>query len=244
MNKFVAIIKNDYKYYIKYNILQTVVIISMLFAGVMAFFPRIDALMFIYVTTFILPVVLFSINIFIEKEERTLLPLVAWDYPTLMIILAKTLSALTLLMIPFVFYILVMYLVYHMTINIFLFLLVYILAVIIHVIIGTALAIISKSSSLMSLSYLGYIVVFSLVPIFYTSGLIPDSLEFVMVISPAYLSGVLFQEIYYGYSYSEVGLIVLSIVLQLIYIGALTFFVIRPYFKTYLLLQIKKGDSV
>jgi len=127
--------------------------------------------------------------------------------------------------------------------NVFLFLLVYLLAVIMHVTIGTVLAIISKSNSIMSASYIAYIVIFSLIPIFYTQGLIPVAFQYVMVISPAYLSGILFQEIYFGYAYSPEWLIVLAIVLQFIYIFGLTYFIIRPYFKSYLLYTMDKDEK-
>jgi len=243
MKKFIEIVKSDFRYYYKFGIIQTVVILSVLFAGLMAFFAQIDVLIIIYITVFVLPVIIFAISFFLESEEKSLLPLAICDCPSMVPILAKMTSAILLLLIPFILDSLVMTFILNIDFNVFLFLLVYLLAVIMHVTIGTVLAIISKSNSIMSASYIAYIVIFSLIPIFYTQGLIPVAFQYVMVISPAYLSGILFQEIYFGYAYSPEWLIVLAIVLQFIYIFGLTYFIIRPYFKSYLLYTMDKDEK-
>jgi len=239
LNKFLSIIKSDFHYYYKFGILQTVVILSALFAGIMAFFPSIDVLLFIYVSVFVLPVIIYSVSFFLESEERSLVPIALCDCPVMVPILAKLVSALLMLLIPLLLDILVMTLVLNTHFNIFLFILIYLLAATMHVVVGTVLAIISKSTSIMSVSYIAYIVVFSLIPIFNSHNLIPDSLQYVMVISPAYLSGVLFQEIYYGYAYAAPWLLILAVALQFIYVIVLTYFVIRPYFNSYLMLTIE-----
>jgi len=243
MKRFTEIVRNDFRNYLKFNILQIVVIFSLLFAAAMAFFPSFDAMIFIYVTVFIFPVILFAISIYIESEERRLIPWTDSEYPTLLVILAKICSSLILLIIPFVLDIMVMRFVLNIHFNVLLFFLVYVLAAIMHVVIGTVLAIVSKSSSIMSASYIAYIILFSLIPIFYTRDLIPDAFQYVMVISPAYLSGILFQQIYFGYIYSPDWLIVLAVVLQVVYIGVLTMLVIRPYFKSYLILPKDKEEE-
>ncbi len=241
MTNFLSILKNDFKNYIKYNILHIVIAISVIFAGTMAFVTNINAMIFIYITVFILPIIIFSISIYIEKEEHTLLPLTIAKCTSLEIIISKVTSAMLLLMIPFILYSLVMVFVLNMSINVFLFFLIYILGSLMHIIIGSVLALISKSTQIMSISYIGYIVLFALIPFFYANNLIPTVFQYILVISPAYLSGILFQEIYYGYAFTSTFLIVLAVILQLIYIGLLTYFVIRPYFKSYLLFTIEKN---
>lgn len=243
MKKFIDIVKSDFRYYYRYGILQTVVVLSLLFAGIMAFFPSFDVLIFIYVSVFVLPVIIFSVSFFLESEERSLVPLAICDCPVMIPILAKMVSALLMLLIPLVLDILVMTLVLSTHFNILLFSLVYLLAAVMHVAVGTVLAIISKSTSIMSVSYIAYIVVFSLIPIFYSRNLIPETMQYVMVISPAYLSGVLFQEIYYGYAYAPPWLLILSVGLQFVYIFVLTYFVIRPYFNTYLMMTIENDGK-
>jgi hypothetical protein len=209
----------------------------------MAFFPQINPLLLVYITVFILPVIILSISIYIESEEQTLFPLAICDCSTLEIILAKVLSALMILLIPMILYIIIMYTVLHMNFSIILFILIYLLSAIIHIIIGIVLAIISKSSQIMSISYVGYIVIFSVMPIFYQQGLIPDFFQYILIVSPAYLSGIVFEQIIVGYIHVADWLLVIAILLQLIYIGVFTMFVIRPYFKSYLLYRVnEKGE--
>ncbi len=243
MTNFLTILKNDFNNYIKYNILHIVIAISVIFAGAMAFVTNIDAMIFIYITVFILPTIIFSISIYIEKEEQTLLPLAIAKCSSLEIILSKVTSAMLLLLIPFVLYSLVMVFVLNMTINILLFFLVYVLGSIMHIIIGLVLALISKSTQIMSISYIGYIVLFALIPFFYANNLIPKVFQYILVISPAYLSGILFQEIYYGYAFSSTFMIIIAVILQVLYIGLLTYFVVRPYFKSYLLYAVEKNNE-
>lgn len=239
MKNFLSILRNDFRNFRKYNILQIVLMLSVLFAAIMAFFTQINPLLLIYVTVFILPVITFAISMYIEAEEHSVLPLAVCDCNSVEIIASKIVSSLVLLLIPYVLYTLVMVFVLHMTYNILLFLLIYILSAVMHIVIGLVLAIISKSSSVMSISYVGYIVIFSLMPIFYSQGLIPQAFQYVLIVSPAYLSGVLFEQVIYGYIFSPDWLIIMAVLLQIIYILLLLIFIARPYFKTYLLFTIK-----
>ncbi len=237
MKTFYEVLKNDFKTYLKYNIIQSVVILSLLFAGIMAFAPGIDPLLLIYITVFVLPVIIFSIGFYIEREDKTIIPSALCECNSVTLISAKITTALILLLIPFVLYMLVMTFVLNFHINVILFLLIYILGAVLHIVVGVVLAIISKSTSIMSASYIAYIVLFSAIPIFYTSGLIPNAFQYLLLISPAHTSGILFQEIYYGYAYSPTWLIFLAVILQLVYIFVLSAFIIRPYYKTYLIIS-------
>lgn len=242
MKQVLQIIKNDFRSFIKYNILQTIIILSVLFAGTMVFLPSVNPLILVFITVFIIPVILLSVSIFIEKQENTLFPLSISECSSLQIIVSKVISALLLLLIPFVLEILIMYFVLHMSFNFFLFLLIYMLSAVIHAAIGITLAIMSRSSSIMSFAYIGYIVIFSVMPIFYIQGLIPTVFEYVLVVSPAYLSGILFQQVIFGYTFSPDWLIITAVLLQLVYIGVMTFFVIIPYFKSYLFTHLENRE--
>ena len=178
MESFIQILKNDFCNFIKYKILQIILGLSFLFAAVMAFFPRFDPLIFVYITVFIIPVIIFSTSIYIENEERTLFPLALGKYSSFTIIASKLFSSLILLLIPYVFYTIVMYFILHMNYNFILFGLVYILSAVMHITIGIVLAITSKSTSIMSISYVAYIVIFSVMPIFHSEGLIPEFFQY------------------------------------------------------------------
>ena len=82
-------------------------------------------------------------------------------------------------------------------------------------------------------------------PIFYQQGLIPEFFQYILIISPAYLSGLLFEQVIVGYIHTPNWLIVVAVLLQFAYVFIFTFFVIRPYFKSYLLFRInQKGENL
>jgi len=114
--------------------------------------------------------------------------------------------------------------------------LVYIMGVIVHIIIGLSLSIIAKTSAILSLSYIGYIVIFSLLPILYSNGIIPSSFQYYLIISPAFLSGVLIDYIVSDALNPQLWLIITSVVLQVVYTCLFVRFVISPFFKQYLLI--------
>ncbi len=243
MNKFLRIIKNDFKHYIAYGILQAVIILGLLLSLSMFFLPRLDPLLVIYITVFILPVIIFSIPMYIETEEKTIFKEIGNEFNPLVVILAKIVSALITLLIPLVMYVLVMKLFLHMNYSIVLFSMVYILSAFMHIVIGVVLAIIAKTHKGLVLSYVVYIVVFSVIPIFYTEGLIPQVSQYALVISPAYLSGILFDQIIIGYSRTSLLLTILAVVLQFVYIFVLSHFVIKTYFRSYLEHLRLEGDT-
>ncbi|MFA7144456.1 MAG: hypothetical protein WC088_04245, partial [Candidatus Izemoplasmatales bacterium] len=155
-------------------------------------------------------------------------------------VMAKILAAVTIEILPFIGYVIITLIrssafVNSIHINYFFLFLVYVMGVIVHIIIGLSLSIIAKTSRILSLSYLGYIVVFSLLPILYSNGIIPEAFQYYLIISPAYLSGVLIDYIIFDTLNPELWLIILSIVLQIIYAIVLIRFVIMPFFKQYVL---------
>ncbi len=229
------IIVNDFRNFIHYRILHFVIILSVLLAVSMGFFADVDPLNYIFVSVFILPVIIFSVSLYIEHNEGKLLPLAAKSCHPLIVLSGKVLSALILNMIPLVLYIIILKAIILPNIDVLMFILVFLLASLVHIVIGISLAIISKSNVFLSINYLAYIVVFTVVPFFFTKGLIPSTYQYVMIISPAYLSAVLFDSLMDPFSAYSLLLRTLAIVLQIIYIGVLAYFVIRPYFKAYLL---------
>ncbi|MDD3122946.1 MAG: hypothetical protein PHC62_05430 [Candidatus Izemoplasmatales bacterium] len=235
MSNFKCFFVNDLKKLVEYRILHLIIILTLLFSATMAFFPSINPANIVYVSIFIVPVILFSISMYIEKEENTLLPLLYAPCKTITIVFSKIASALVMSSIPLFAYSLVFGLILRIDINYLYFALAYFLGVTLHIIIGLALSIISKSSKILSTNYIVYIIVFSLIPIFYNNGLVPLSFQYYLIISPAFLSGLLIDNILVGVAFSSAWWIFLTIILQIIYVIILTAFVILPYFKSYLL---------
>lgn len=243
MKKVCQVIKNDFMIYRKYGILQTIIVLSLLLALSMVFLPSLNPLIVIYITVFVLPVIVFSISTFVEKQHEVFFTEDSSNIKILVTVLAKMLSSILLLLFPLLLYLLVMKFYLHMNFNIFLFALVYILSAFMHILIGMVLAIISKNNKNLTISYIAYIIVFSVIPIFYSEGLIPPVFQYLLLVSPAYSSGVLFDQLILGYSRSSDLLTVFAVLIQIIYIFVLSHLVVKPYFKSYLKHIDSKGDS-
>lgn len=234
MKNFFKYVLNDLKFLYEYRIVLLVTILTFVFAMAMAIFPDLDQSNFIYFNIFILPVIIFSISMFIGREEETLLPVISGTLKPIWVVFAKIIAATIVELIPIVAFTIVMRFTGFET-NYFLLFLTYLLGVVIHIIIALSLTIISKKSSTLTLNYLVYILVFSASAILYSNGLIPLNAQYVMLISPAFLSGVIIDNILASSSYSQTWLLIASVVLQFVYGFILVWFVIRPYFKAYLI---------
>ncbi|MFA5037669.1 MAG: hypothetical protein WC479_10900 [Candidatus Izemoplasmatales bacterium] len=248
MKDFFPLVWHDIKRLYNYRIIHFVVVLTFLFSMTIWFLPQFGSANFLYISIFVLPVIIFSISMFIEREEKTFVPLITSQTDTLKIVAAKILAAVTIEIFPFIGYTIVTLIrssefSNSIHINYFFLFLVYLMGVIVHIIIGLSLSIIAKTSRILSLSYLGYIVVFSLLPILYSNGIIPQAFQYYLIISPAYLSGVLVDYIISDALNPEVWLIILSIVLQIVYAVVLIRFVVMPFFKQYLLATTDENNK-
>jgi len=227
----------------EYRIILFVTILTFVFAMAMAIFPDIDISNFIFFNIFILPVIIFSISMFIGREEHTLLPETTSGLAPFLIVVAKILSAAIVELIPITAFTIVLRYTGFET-NYFLLYLVYMLGVIIHIIIALSLTIISRKSSTLTLNYLVYILVFSASAILFSNGLIPLSAQYFMLISPAYLSAVLVDNIIAITSFSPSWLLIVSVILQIVYGFLLVWFVIRPFYRLYVISSISSESDL
>ncbi len=246
MKTFIHLVWSDLKRLWSYRIILFIFVLTVIFTLAIALFPALDPSNFIYVSIFILPVIIFSISLFIDREEGTLLPFVFSPMKSAYLVFSKVISALIVQLIPIIFILGAMAFtmsdemafmetaeINALFFDFFLIFLAYLLGSILHILIGLSLSIISKTSSILSLSYVVYIIVFSLTAIMYSNGIIPLKFQYFLIVSPAFLSGVLIDNVIAGAAYSETWLIVLAVGLQVAYAVLLTLFVIIPYFKQY-----------
>ncbi len=239
MKVFFRLVWDDLKRLFRYRIIYFVMALTFLFGMSMIFFPGFST-NFLYISLFILPVIIFSISLFIEREEGTVSHLISPSTPTLTVVATKILSATIVELIPFVGFVIGSLLrkdVFSNDIEIsyFLLFLAYVLGVILHIVVGLSLSIIAKSSRILSLSYLAYIVVFSISPILYSNGIIPEGAQYWLIISPAFLSGVLIDTILSQALSPQIWLLILSVGLQIGYTVLLIGVVVVPYFKQFVI---------
>lgn len=238
MKNILLTIKNDFAEYKKYHFITILTIISFLFSLLMGVTNLFPPIIYIYISIFILPVITFSVTLFIESQQRTVLPQIvdSQSHPSVFAV-GKILSATLLQLIPLIFYIIVMVFVLDYSFNIPIFALIYLLASITHIVIGLTLSIIAKSQYALSISYLVYLIVFTIIPIYYSLGIIQSKLNYLLIISPAFLSGILFESLINNSPMMPDWVNYLAVVLQFIYIGILFIFVIKPFIFDYLKLN-------
>ncbi len=234
MKSFLKLLKSELTDLYSYRIIVLVTVLTFVFAMAMGLFPELNHSNFFYFNIFVLPVIIFSVSMFISRENNTLIPYVTGEQKPLLYVFAKIIASVIVELIPIVAFIIMMRFT-KIDIQYGWLFLAYLLGVILHIIIAISVAIISHKTTTLSINYLAYIIVFSASAILFSNGLIPLSSQYAMLISPAFLSAVLIDNILAGSAYSATWLIVLSVILQFLYGSVLILFVIRPYFKTYLL---------
>ncbi|MDP2424763.1 MAG: hypothetical protein U1C51_05070 [Candidatus Izemoplasmatales bacterium] len=236
MKKLSRLIWIDLKRLFQVRIVHLIFVLSFLLGMAMAFFPQIDPSNLFYLAVFILPVIVFSISMFIEKEEILDNPPICCNKKDASImVFSKILSSLLLMLLPILFFELVLVSALNRQISYGLLLLAYLVGATLHILVGLFIAMASKTGKILAISYIVYILVFSLTPVLYGNGIIPLSFQYVMLISPAYISGVLIDNILFGQWYSPVWLLIFSSVIQFVYIFVLIRFAIIPHFCKYMI---------
>lgn len=221
---------NDLKNYIHYRYLTIFIVISVLFGLSMGLTHFMPPIFYVYISVFILPVISFSVGLVIGNQQKDL----QGDNPHLYAI-SKIISAMIIQLIPLLIYLIVLLGVLSMSFNILYFIIVYILSSLLHIMIGLSLSMIAKTDFSLSMSYLVYLIVFSVIPIFYSMGMIQSELlSYVLIISPAYLAGVMFEGIMDSFYVVQEWFVYIAFILQLVYIFILYFFVIKPFISLYL----------
>ncbi|QWC00684.1 hypothetical protein KHQ88_03700 [Mycoplasmatota bacterium] len=235
MKKIIETVKNDFYNYKNYHFIEIMFVLTLFFGLLMGLTSFMPPIIYIYISVFILPIITFSGSLFIEAQQKTVLPSILSDshFPSLYAI-GKILSATLVQLLPMVFYIVVMTFSLNISFNILLFIFIYLLSTIIHIIIGLSLSIIAKTTYALSMSYLVYLIVFSIIPILYSFNFFDSDYAYILIISPAFLSGVLFESVVNQYSLMGAWFHYVSVSLIIIYIVILFLFVIKPFIVEYL----------
>jgi hypothetical protein len=218
---------------IEYHVVQITIVLSVVFALLMALFPSMDPLNFLSLSLFILPVILYSISTFLSRDDGPVKCSIPSRSPVLCSVCSQLAAASIIQLIPFVLYTTVLLVRGHQF-NVFLFLITFVSGALLHTLIGMVLAITSKTSQQIAYGYLVYVLVFSLTPILYINGIIPYAMQYVMLISPAYVAGLLIDNVLAGVQYSSDWLVWLAVVLEFGGIILLIRFAIVPFFTHYL----------
>lgn len=235
MKHWFTLVKQDILRLYHTRIIHLILILSFLFGMMLSIFPTIDPSNIFYLSMFILPVIVFAVSMYVEKEEQSVYPIACSRKDAVKLVLSKVFSSILVMMLPILFFILVLSLRHGNQIQFGLLILGYIVGASLHVLIGLFIAMANRTSKTLAASYITYVLVFSVTPILYANGIIPYSMQYIMIISPAYLSGVLIENILAGVWFSPSWLLILSAVLQVVYIAVLYRVAVIPHFCKYYL---------
>jgi hypothetical protein len=233
MKTFFQELNHNLRRLFEYHVIQITIVLSVVFALLMALFPSIDPLNFVSLSLFILPVILYSISTFLYRDDGPVQCSIPSRSPVLCSVSSQLLASMIIQLIPFVLYTTILLVRGH-HINVFLFFIVFLGGALLHTLIGMVLAITSKTSQQIAYGYLVYILVFSLTPILYINGIIPYAMQYVMLISPAYVAGLLIDNVLAGVQYSSDWLIWLAAILEFGGIFLLIRFAIIPFYTHYI----------
>ncbi|MFA7144611.1 MAG: hypothetical protein WC088_05040, partial [Candidatus Izemoplasmatales bacterium] len=107
MKDFFKLVGHDIKKMYNYRIIHFVVVLTFMFCMTVWFLPDFGSANFLYLSIFVLPVIIFSISMFIEREEKTFEPLITSETETIKIVMAKILAAVTIEILPFIGYVII-----------------------------------------------------------------------------------------------------------------------------------------
>jgi hypothetical protein len=130
-----------------------------------------------------------------------------------------------------VLYLIVIGFVLQADISYILFILVYLLSIFIHILIGQSITILANNHVKMMLMYIGYIIIFSLLPFLALMNVITVNLSYFFMYSPALLTHILLTNITLGTTYFSNLQVILSVILLVLMSIALIIFIIKPFYK-------------
>lgn len=231
MKQFGLDVVRDLKRMFDYQVLQITLVLSIVFALMMALLRDIDVVHFISLSVFIVPVIMFSIASFLRKEDHAGgLDRSTCEKPW-RVLGVHTVSALIVETIPFLLYSIILLLVRDVPFSFPLYFLTYYAGATLHVLIAAYLAMTSKTMRQLAYGYIVYVLVFSMTPILYANGIIPFAFQYWMLISPAYVSGLLIDNVLTGFQFSSTWLIVLAACLQVVEIVLLFTVALIPLYR-------------
>jgi hypothetical protein len=231
MKPFGSEVLRDLRRMIDYQVLQITLVLSVVFALMMALLTQIDVVHFISLSVFIVPIIMFSIAAFLRKEDRIEEARHYAGKKPLYLLSVHTISALIVEAIPFLLYSVVLLFVRTSSFSYGLYAITYFSGAILHVLISSYLAMSSKTMRQLAYGYIAYVLVFSMTPILYSNGIIPFAFQYWMLISPAYVSGLLIDNVLTGFQFSSNWLIALASCLQALEIVLLTLVALIPLYR-------------
>ena len=179
----------------KYNILQISLGLAVLY-GVLVYFSsaaeaQLLVTLLVFVDATMMSIIMLGASLFFEKQEGSLKSVLVAPVNLSEIIISKIMSAVMLSFITAIVLSVVAILAHGAAINLGLLLLYATLGASVHVVIGLVLVIKSRDFNSLLVNYMLFVLVFTLPALFYSIGIIPASLKWIIYISPSYVAQML-----------------------------------------------------
>ena len=200
MNNLINLIKGEMIRLIKYKIFYAGLVVSLIWVFIIglsekeAILELIPALLLM--DAGLMSIILLSASFFLEKQEGTIKSVLVAPVKLSELLIAKIIASVITALISTILVVATAIIVHKLEINLFL-LFIYILIVVIsHVAIGLVITLFSKDFGGMLGLYMLYALIGLLPSVFFIVGIIPESLNDFLLISPTYAAQMLLNSIF------------------------------------------------
>lgn len=240
MKNLINIVKGELLRGLKYKVIPIGIFSSLLWL-VILFVARnaeggetLTSLM-IFTDATMMSVILLGATIFFEKQEGSLRSIIVSPISIKSVLISKIISAIVVGLVSAVIVGVGGVIIFSLPANYALLFFYVIIIVTAHAVIGMALSIMSKDFNAMLINFMIFVIIFILPSMLALFGVIPKSLDWVILISPAYSSQILIN--------SALGLKedLAKIIIALIYLIAVSFALAKFYVLPRLKANIMKG---
>ena len=234
LNKIFKMFVEDVKRLKKYNILQISLALAFVY-GILIYFTSAEEAeaivpLLVFVDVTMMSIIMLGASLFFEKQEGSLKSMMVSPVSLAEVIIVKTMSAVLLSLITGVVLSAVAIIAHGAAINVGLLLLYAILGATVHIMIGFAMVIISRDFNALLINYVIYVFIFTLPALFFSLGIIPESVDYLLYISPSYVAQLLIN--------TSVGASITATetILGIIYLVAIT----ATLYKTFVIKKFKE----
>lgn len=179
----------------KYNILQISLALAVLYGVILYFVDPLEAqvlaILLIFVDVTMMSIIMLGASLFFERQEGSLKSVMVAPISLKQIIVVKAMSAVVLSLITAAVLGAMVVLVHGVYLHFGLLLLYVCLGAGAHIMIGFMLVILSRDFNALLVNYMGFVIVFTLPVLFLATGLIPANFEFLVYLSPSYMTQIL-----------------------------------------------------
>lgn len=218
MSKLLKLIKGELVRLYKYKILIVGIIVSLIWVLIIGL-SQTESIkelipMLIMLDAAMMNIIFLSASFFLEKQEGTMKTLLVTPIKLADVLIAKVIATIITSFISAAMVIIISYIVHNIIVNLLLLLIYLIIIVFAHTAIGFLITLFSREFTGMIAIYAGYAIVALLPSILFTTGILGEVWEYILIISPSHSAQILINSLFFDSN-------ILTIILSLIYLTVL-----------------------